>query len=262
MKNRNILTALLTLFILIPFTVSSQNQITGEEAIYKVYNRAEGNDQSGKLVMTLINKRGDTRVREIAQFIKAYGNDEKKIMFFLSPSDVKNTSFMNWSYDEKGKNDDQWIYLPALKKVKRISSDSKGDSFMGSDFTYDDLGDRHPSSDTHNLLKEEIIDGEKYLVVESVTKDDDYIYSKTVTWIMPDKWIGYKKDFYDEDGDLLKTLTVKDYRQINGYWIITESEMHNVQKDHTTVMKLSDLKLDTGIPDSKFTERMMKRGHR
>ncbi len=167
---------------------------------------------------------------------------------------------MNWSYDKEGKDDDQWIYLPALKKVKRISSDSKSDYFMGSDFTYDDLGDRHPSSDTHKLLREETVGGEDCYVVESIPREEEYMYSRTITWIIKDKWIGKKKEFYDEDDDLLKTLTAKEVEKIKDYLIITFSEMHNIQKDHTTKMVLKNITLDTGISDNKFTERMMKRG--
>jgi outer membrane lipoprotein-sorting protein len=238
----------------------AQDNITGQEIIENVYNRDSGEDITSDLTMTLINSRGDTRVREIKQFGKDYGKEEKSIMFFLSPADVRNTSFMNWSYDEEGRDDDQWIYLPALKKVKRISSDSKSDYFMGSDFTYDDLGDRHPSEDTHKLMREEILDGENCYVVESIPKEEDYMYSKTVTWVIKDKWIGLKKEFYDEDGDHLKTLSVASYEKIDGYWTILNSNMHNIQKDHKTLMELKDVKINTGIEDRKFTERIMKRG--
>ena len=86
------------------------------------------------------------------------------------------------------------------------------------------------------------------------------MYSKTITWIIKDSFIGYKKEFYDEDDELLKTLTVKKYDKIKNYWIILSSEMHNVQKSHTTKMELANVKMDTGIPANKFTERMMKRG--
>ena len=251
---------IMAMIIAVPIVSFAQKKITGLQIIENVYNRATGNDMQGDLTMTLTNSRGDQRVRKIKQFIKDFGKMEKKIMFFVSPADVRNTSFMNWSYDEAGKDDDQWIYLPALKKVKRISSESKSDYFMGSDFTYDDLGDRHPIDDTHKLLREEKVDGEDCYVVESIPKDEDYMYSRTVSWIIKDKWIGLKKEFYDEDEELLKTLTVKKYEKIKGYWTILSSEMHNVQKDHTTKMELANVKLDTGIPANKFTERMMKRG--
>ena len=252
-------TIILMAVLIMTATLSAQ-EITGLAIIENVYNRPTGQDQEGDLTMSLINSRGDERMREIKQFLKDFDDMEKKIMFFISPADVRNTSFMNWSYDEAGKDDDQWIYLPALKKVKRISSDSKSDYFIGSDFTYDDLEDRHPSSDTHKLLREETVDGEACYVVESIPKEEEYMYSKTITWIIKDKWIGKKKEFYDEDEDLLKTLTVKEVDQIKDYLVITLSEMHNVQKDHTTIMKLDNVKLDTGVSDNKFTERMMKRG--
>lgn len=241
-------------------TLKAQEKLTGQKIIENVYYRETGEDATSDLTMTLINSRGNERVREIKQYSKDFGKEEKSIMFFLSPADVRNTSFMNWSYDEEGRDDDQWIYLPALKKVKRISSDSKSDYFMGSDFTYDDLGDRHPSEDTHKLLREEKHNGEECYVVESIPKEKEYMYSKTVTWVVKDKWIGMKKEFYDEDSKHLKTLEVNKYEKIDGYWVILHSEMHNVQKDHRTIMNLKNVQINIDIDDGMFTERIMKRG--
>ena len=256
---RIFLTAMVFVLAAFAGTVNAQ-QMTGKEIIEKVYYRNDGDDRKGELTMTLVNSRGDQRVREIRQFNKDFGSTEKKIMFFLSPADVRNTSFMNWSYDDESKDDDQWIYLPALRKVKRISSDSKSDYFMGSDFTYDDLGERHPNEDNHKLLRTEIIDGEECYVVESTPKDPDYMYSKTVTWIIKDKWIGLQKKFYDEDGDNLKILKVQEYERLSGIWVIMHSVMENVQKEHKTIMEYRDVEINTGIPSNYFTERMMTRG--
>ena len=166
---------------------------------------------------------------------------------------------MNWSYDD-GKADDQWIYLPAIKKTKRISSDSKSDYFMGSDFTYDDLGDRKLDADDHSLLREEKINGIDCYVIESKSKDEEYMYTKTITWIDKSNFIGVKKEFYDEDEDLLKILVIKEYQEISALLIISNSEMKNVQKNHTTIIELSDIKINTNIPTSTFSERMMMRG--
>jgi len=234
-------------------------QLTGRQIVEKAYDLPTGDDQTSVLTMTLTNKSGQTRVRKIQQYSKDLGDTEKSIMFFLTPADVKNTSFMNWSYDSD-KADDQWIYLPALKKVKRISSDSKSDYFMGSDFTYDDLGDRKLDADVHKLLRSEKIDGVDCYVVESVSKDEDYMYTKTITWIRKDNFVGVKKEFYDEDEDLLKVLTIKKVEKISGFWVITHSEMKNVQKNHKTTIKLSNIKINTGVSASKFTDRMMVRG--
>ncbi len=234
--------------------------LTGRQIMDKVYNRATAKDQVSDLTMTLVNKSGQQRVRKLKQFIKDDGTIEKKIMFFIAPADVKNTSFMNWSYDDDSKSDDQWIYLPSIKRVKRISSDDKSDYFMGSDFTYDDLGDRKLDDDTYKLLREETIDGKACYVVESKPKDEDYMYSKTITWVMKDNFIGYKKVFYDEDGELLKTLHVEKYTKMSNIWIINKIVMENLQKNHKTTMELSNVKLNTGLSDSKFTQRMMMRG--
>ena len=238
----------------------AQTKMTGTEIMQKVSDRADGDEREGTLTMTLLNSKGGERVREIKQYIKDFGTVEKKIMFFLKPADVKNTSFMNWSYADETKNDDQWIYLPALKKVKRISSDSSGDYFMGSDFTYDDLGDRKVADDTHTLLRTETLEGLECYVVESVTKDKNYMYSKTITWVVKDRWYGLKKEFYDEDEDYLKSLTLLKVEQIKGFWIITGTEMKNAQKDHMTRMEFKGVNVDAGIDDTNFSERMMKRG--
>ena len=238
---------------------SAEAQLTGTQIVEKTYNRATGEDQTSMLTMTLTNKSGQTRVRKIQQFSKDLGDTEKSIMFFQTPADVKNTSFMNWSYEgEKG--DDQWIYLPALKKVKRISSDSKSDYFMGSDFTYDDLGDRKLNADNHKLLREETKNDKLCYVVESKSKEEDYMYSKTITWIDKTTFIGVQKEFYDEDEELLKILTINQVDIIAGFYVITNSTMKNVQNNHSTTMTLRDVKVNTGITAAKFTERMMMRG--
>lgn len=234
-------------------------QPDGKEIMEKVYHAPSGDDMQGELSMTLINRQGEQRVRELSQYVKNTPGADKKIMFFRTPADVKGTSFMNWSYTN-GKDDDQWIYLPALNRTKRISSDGKGDYFMGSDFTYDDLGDRHPDEDSHQLLREEIVQGKACYVVESKPKEEDYMYSKIISWIMKDNLIGLKREFYDENGDLLKTLTIHEYDQVDGYWTILKTEMKNVQKNHKTVMEFTNVQFNQGIPDSRFTERSMTMG--
>ncbi|MCK5852224.1 outer membrane lipoprotein-sorting protein [bacterium] len=240
-------------------SLSANTPLTGTQIIEKSYNRANADDQTAMLTMTLTNKNGQTRVRKIQQFSKDMGDKEKSIMFFVSPADVKNTSFMNWTYDSN-KSDDQWIYLPALKKIKRISSDSKSDYFMGSDFTYDDLGGRKINADVHTLLREETVNDKECYLVESKSRDEDYMYSKTITWIDKVTFIGVKKEFYDEDEELLKILEIKKVEKLSNLYIITHSEMKNMQKDHSTTITLNNVNINSGISEGKFTERMMTRG--
>lgn len=242
------------------YSVYAETQNDALSIIENVYNRVQPKDQEGTLTMSLINLRGEERVRKIHQFIRDDGSTEKKIMFFISPADVRNTSFMNWSYKKSDKDDDQWIYLPALKKTKRISSEGKSDYFMGSDFTYDDLGDRQPDEDVHTVVKKELINGTECTVVKSVSKDRKYMYGHTLTWIDTNKWIGVRKEFYDTDGNHIKSLEVKKSEKIDTYWMITHTEMVNHKTKHRTRMVLNGLELDKGISESQFNERTMTRG--
>ncbi|MCD6090097.1 MAG: outer membrane lipoprotein-sorting protein, partial [Bacteroidales bacterium] len=114
--------------------------------------------------------------------------------------------------------------------------------------------------DTHTLLGEETLDGKECYVVESVSNDEEYMYSKTKTWIIKEHFIGFKKEFYDEDGDLLKVLYIKEYKDYDGYLIINLSEMENVQKNHRTTMDLGDININNKLKESLFSERMMMRG--
>ncbi len=268
MNKKNIIFIVVVVILLIgsgfngmisPIVNAEETELSGEEIIESVYNRDEGDDRESTLKMVLINKNGSQRIREIRQINKCLDDVEKKVMFFLSPQDVRGTSFMNWSYQD-GRDDSQWIYLPALRKVKRISAENKSDYFMGSDFTYDDMGDRKLEEDKHRLLRTEEIDGDTFYVVESIPINKEYIYSKTISWVIKDKWVGLKKEFYDQKGNLLKELMVNEYQEIDGILTIIESEMENLQNGHKTQIILSDIEYNTGINDNKFTERNMKLG--
>ncbi len=247
------------MMIIISVLVSNQGLAqTGDEIAMKVYNRESPTDGESDMTMTLINSKGKERVRYLHQFLKDYDEVEKKVMFFKAPADVKNTSFLNFSYDDD-RDDDQWLYLPALKKVKRISGGSKDDYFMGSDFTYEDMEKRNPNKDGHKLLKTVTLEGEECYVVESTPKEEGQ-YSRRVAWVIKDKWIPLKIEFYDEDEDLLKILTIPEFKQLSGYWTIITQNMENVQRSHKTVITLSNIELEKGLGDAKFTQRAMTKG--
>jgi outer membrane lipoprotein-sorting protein len=229
------------------------------EIIKKVYKRKSPKSGESDMKMTLVNKKGKTRVRVLHQFFKDYGTVEKKIMFFKTPADVKNTSFMTWSYDDETKDDDQWLYLPALKKVKRISNSNKDNDFMGSDFTYEDMENRNPNRDTHKYIKTVKYKNEICYVIELTPKKEEQ-YSKRVAYIIKDKWIPIKVDFYDEDEALLKTLNITGYKNITGYWIITSQKMSNKQKNHQTTINISNVKVDVGVSDAMISQRAMAKG--
>ena len=163
---------------------------TGREIAQKVKDRPDGDTRRSEMVMTLINKRGAVRERKLISYSIDVGKekkDRKSIMFFQYPGDVKGTGFLTWDYDELNKDDDKWLYLPAIKKTRRISgSSAKQDYFMGSDFTYDDMGSRNVDEDTHTLLGEETVDGQKCWKLESLPKDKRDIYSRKTALIRQD----------------------------------------------------------------------------
>ncbi|MBN2509488.1 MAG: outer membrane lipoprotein-sorting protein [Spirochaetales bacterium] len=236
-------------------------QISGQDVMQNVYNRPTGANMTAGLVMTITNSRGATRERSITQYSLDAGTTEKKIMFFTEPADVRDTSFMTWSWDD-GRDDDQWIYLPALKRVKRINSDSKNDSFMGSDFTYDDLGDRHPSEDTHKILREETCNGQECYVIESIPVEGTDVISKTVTWIIKDTWVGLKKEYYDSKGAIFKELTINNFEKIDGYWVITDMVMEDLGRGSSTRIEMNNVSFSISLSDSFFSERQMRMGPR
>lgn len=258
MKNKILIITAMFSFLLI-FQTNITNAQSAKEIAQNVYDRSSPKDGESDMVMKLTNSKHHTRIRSLHQFFKDYDTKEKKVMFFKSPADVKNTSFLNFSYSEAGKDDDQWLYLPALKKVKRISASSKDNNFMGSDFTYEDMENRNPERDKHKLLRSEVYNGESCFVVEMTPKEEEQ-YSKRIAWVMKDKWIPAKVEFYDEDGELLKILDITEHKNIDGYWIVISQTMKNVQKNHTTVISLSNIKMNINIDDSRFSQRAMKKG--
>ena len=240
----------------------AQSSPSGQEVMTRVHERPQPVDVSGSLTMTLENSRGDRRVRSVEQYAARFGDVEKKLLVFTAPADVRDTAFMNWTYDDPRRQDDQWIYLPALRSVRRISAERKSDSFMGSDFSYDDLGERHPDLDTHRLVGTETIDGRTVYVVESVPRDGSSAYAYTRSWVADEIWIGLRREFYGASDTHLKTLTIDDYGEVDGFWTIERMTMRNEQSGHSTTMELSNLRFDTGIPEHTFTERTMTRGVR
>ena len=235
--------------------------LSGRDIVQKVKDRPDGDTRSSELSMTLINKGGSKRERKISSFAMDVGKDTKQIMFFRYPNDVKGTGFLTVDYDDISKDDDKWLYLPAMKKTRRISGkSSKTDYFMGSDFTYDDVGERNVDEDTHTLLREEKVDGVDCWVVESVPKKSDEIFSKKVMWIRKDCLIAAKVEYYDKLGKLHRFLKVEKVAQVDGFWAIAKMRLDNVQTNHKTILEFNDLKFNIPLDAKTFTVPRLERG--
>ncbi len=243
-----------------PLISASADSLSGEEIMNKVDGRYGGD--SGKQITTikLINDRNSERVRSMLSYTKKYGEDEKTVMVFREPADVEGVGYLSYSYDERGRDDDTWLFLPAVRKSRRISGSSRNDYFMGTDFTYDDMGDRDVEEDRHEFLKEENVCGEPCWVVESTPLESGYIYSKKVSWIREDVLIPVKVEFYDRQGNLMKILESSEIEEINGVWTARRMEMNNLQKAHRTILEFDDVQFNIPVQDTLFAVATLERG--
>ncbi len=257
-QRRGLLLFLIVVFCSLAF-VAHGEELNGRQIMVLADERPDGDDRHSTMKMTLVNKRGRKRVREVENYSKDYGKDKKSVMVFQRPADVKGTAFLSWDYDEAAREDDKWLYLPAMKKVRRISGASSNEYFMGTDFTYDDMGDRNVDEDTHTLLGSEVIDGCDCWKVESIPVDKADMYTRKVIWIDKQAHISRKVEYYDKDG-LLKIFRVLDCKKQDGFWTVFKSEMDNVSRKHKTIMEIFSVKYNTGIRDSLFKVSTIQRG--
>lgn len=236
---------------------------TGLEIMERLDSQPVPDNVKATLTMTLENKRGQQRSRTIQRFKKEYKSGEfsnKSLIFFLEPADERGTGFLQWNYRETGKDDDQWLYLPALGREKRIAATEKSSEFMGTDFTYEDMGDRDISKYSYTLIGDEKIAGEDCWKIDAVANDKSQAYQKLTYWISKAKIQTLQMYFFDKRGDQAKTLTFSDYKNIDGFWMAMQMHMVNSKKQHQTSLSMKDVDLKTIQDDNLFTIRMLKRG--
>ena len=225
----------------------------------QVYDRDDGKDSYATVRMLLLDKRGSKRFRALLSATKEYGNTVKSYLRFTSPADIDGTSFLTWENEDR--ENDQFLYLPALNRVRRIVSTQKSSRFVNTDYTYEDMERRRPDLDTHTLLREESKNGYDCWVLESVPRDiKTSQYGKYVSWIAKTQLIPVRTEYYDRRGKLLKEFTASKIEQVDGIWAITESEMYDLKREHHTYMKTLEIAFNRNIPDRVFTQAYMMHG--
>lgn len=232
----------------------------------KVDARDDGKTLEQDMLMLLIDKNGNKRNRDIKSYGKDFGEDEHRIMFFKSPADVKNTAFLTYDYDESSRDDDQWLYLPALKKVKRIPSSDKSSSFMGSDFSYFDMTDRDLEDYDFKLLKETGVRGKIAWMIEATPRTSKVVkesgYTKSIALVRQDNYVVVRSIGFMKNNKK-KYLDVKKLHKQGGIWLIDEMTMTTKKGKstvHKTILKFSNIKLNKAIDDSMFTTRRLEKG--
>lgn len=225
---------------------------TGDEIMKKVDEVVVPKDMKSAMKMNLIDSKNQIRQRDLKVFRLT---DVKMMMWFLNPADVKGTCFLKIANTDR--DDDMWIYLPALAKVRRIASSAKNGSFMGSDFTFEDMGDRKLKDYTYKLLNTETLEGKQCWVVESTPNTGvSTDYSKIVSWVWQDANMSVKEEFYDKKGTLKKIKTTE-LVKIKTYWIPKKNVMQDISTKHKTEIIFDNILVDTGIDASMFDQNNM-----
>ena len=216
-------------------------------------------DQKSDLKMVLRNRQGQKTERNIRnKQLEVKGDGDKSMSIFDSTRDVKGTAFL--SYTHATKPDDQWLYLPALKRVKRISSNNKSGPFMGSEFAYEDITSQEVEKYTYKWVKDEAYEGKDTFVVERYPTYKHSGYTKQIAWIDKGMYQPWKIDFYDRKGTLLKTLTYHDFKQyLNQYWRPDRMEMVNHVTKKSTTLSWSNYQFGNGFTDRDFDRNSLKR---
>jgi len=225
-----------------------------------------GTDAKGRLSMQLIDPDGGKRVRVMTMLRKneADGKSQKYFIYFHEPGDVRRLTFMIWKYP--GKDDDRWIYVPAIDLIRRIAAEDKYSSFVGSDFSYEDVSGRDVDEDIHTVLREETLAGRDTIVIESIPREAAS-FSKRISWIDRATFLPVKVEYYDAQHQLQRIFTADDIEDITvgegsnrrTFPTIMKRTMKNVRTGHTTEVYVKSVSYNLGLEDDDFSERRMRR---
>ena len=249
----------LTLVANLSFALSPEEQ-KGLDISVEAKKRDIGwQDSTADMMMLLRNQQGQESIREIKMKSLEVQNDgDKSLTIFNKPRDVKGTAFLSFSHPVEA--DEQWLFLPALKRVKRISSRNKSGPFMGSEFAFEDLSSFEVEKYTYKFLAEEEVYGLKTFKVEQYPVDENSGYTRRIVWLDTQEYRVHKIDFYDRKNSLLKTLSFTDYKQyLAKHWRADKQEMINHQNGKSTELKWSNYNFKTGLSESDFNRNSLKR---
>ncbi len=236
---------------------------TPEEKGLAIAEEADRRDQGWEdmtvdVTMLLKNKQGGKSLRELRiRGLEIAEDGDKRLVIFDSPRDVKGTALLTFSH--KAESDDQWLYLPAVKRVKRIASDNKSGPFVGSEFSYEDMAPQEVEKYTYNYIRDDTYDGTPCFVLERFPVDENSGYTKEVVWIDKEEYRTLRIEYYDRKASHLKTLTKTEWKQHLGkYWRPHKSFMQNHQTGKSTLLTSSNLQFKTGLSDTDFKKSRLK----
>jgi outer membrane lipoprotein-sorting protein len=206
------------------------------------------------MTLTLGNAQGEESIRKVNfEGFEGDRRHDKTVLRFVYPADIKGTALL--THEQGSEDDDQWLYLPAIKRVKRIASSNQSGSFMGSEFAYEDLVVRQIDKYTYRYLGDEEIDGKDCYVIERKPKNKNSGYSKVIRWRMKSNLQELKTEYYDRKGELLKQRKMEGHRLIDGFWRVKKITVKNVQTNKYSTLTFDDVKIKLDLPEHKFSVR-------
>ena len=233
------------------------SSLSGTALAQRVYDRENGDDSSARVTMELISKGGQKRVRELITYRKDYGRLRKQLTRFTSPSDIEGTGFL--SIEKKGGGTEQFLYLPALRRTRRIVSSQKDHRFVNTDFTYEDMERRAVEDSDHQIIGEERIGSTDCWVLESRPKKEvDSQYSLIKSRIAKKVYVPLLVEYFDKKGNLIKKYQVNKLENIQNIWTETEVVMKDLVKKHQTILKTKNIVYNKNLGDQIFARQNLE----
>lgn len=258
MKNTMIASVLIALLLSPTANAKVDSDPKGEDIAEKCDKASRGfKGEDSTMKMDIISSSGDKIYRNLVLKKKEVSDGERIIMHVESPADVKGTKLLTWTH--RTEDDEQWLYLPAMKRVKRISAQLKSGSFMGSEFAYEDFSQKEIAKFKHKYLKDEKVNGRSAWVIQRITKREESGYTKEIIWYDQEYKVPVKTEFYDRKKELLKIATMSDFKKYNDrWWRPVHIKMVNVQTRNQSILTWDKRKMRVSFPDGLFKSENLK----
>lgn len=239
----------------------------GDEIIHRANERDFGAFSQETIHMKLTGKDGKARERVTRAFNKKFGDERRYLMVFVEPSNVKGTALLTYDYADPNKDDDQWLYLPAMRKSRRVPAGERGGAFLGTDFTFEDIKTQSRISVedyTWKTLGIEDIDGHPCYTIEATPLTPELAkelgYAKARIHLDQEHLLLRLSEFCDPSGEVTRTISIRDFEQINEIWTARTLEAKNLKTGHTTLFTVTESDFSTEIPDDVFSLQSLERG--
>lgn len=230
--------------------------------MWRVHHRPKWRDMHAYMTLEIISPNGNKRIRKMESWSKTdpKTDETKMLILFLEPADIKGTKFL--LHEHKNRDDDMWIYIPAIRKAKRIAASGKAGPFMGSDFSNYDIGGGEYEDWSYELLREENYNGVPCWVIEATAKNKKVVkksgYSKMVKWVRKDNYMVVRTDCYDRSGELFKRILTNKMEKIQGIWFETEMTAVKLENNRKSIMRFGNIWVNVGLSDRMFSLKALK----